>query len=169
MKRTTVYGKARTGWLITSAVPLPILRRGVRSWCERLTVVHEPSGRYFAQPRKGYLATRLRACQATDWSGQEEFFHCPQRAERLRRLEPFLEVPNTGRGRCGSLFARRLALRLESLPRLPCQKAAWSHMACDFDQMWESLPLFAQSLDPLLCQVLKLFCQALARKTEMRG
>ncbi|MFA7479842.1 MAG: hypothetical protein WC314_05000 [Vulcanimicrobiota bacterium] len=155
-------GPGRLGWIVTSPLPLEWLRSALARWCTRVEVIHRESGRFFLQPGRAYFSRVLAQREAIAGSG---FHDCPKRCERLRRLRPFL-AKSGPRQTLGVDLFRALALRLEALAVQQEQDKLWQHMACDFDRLWESVPLYALRLERWQIRVLALLCEPVSGYQE---
>ena len=154
----------RNGWTITSPLPHEWLRRGLSGWCPRVCVLHAESGRYFVRPGTRYLRTVLRTVRP---DRQEVFHGCPIRQERLRRLRPFLERTAGRFQPLGAELLFTLALRLEAVQFQKRPEKLWSHLAHDFDKLWERVPLFALNLEVWQAEVLKVLCAPVSAGQEL--
>jgi hypothetical protein len=141
----------RSGWNVTSPLPLGLVRLGLEAWTDRVLALHEPSGRYFVQPNKRYFNRVLSPVEF--WS---EFHDCPVRRERLRRLQPFLDRQQSAGQPLGWEYFLPLALRLEAILFTAQPEALWRHIGQDFDRLWDRVPLFSSVLEPWQVLVLNL-------------
>ena len=84
----------------------------------------------------------------------DEFLN-PRRAERLRRLRPFLQSRPLAGYKVGEhALMLNLALRLERVEQVEQSAKLWKHLGSDFDLLWGKVPLFARGLTPLEMAVL---------------
>jgi hypothetical protein len=152
----------RWGWSLTSPLTLHQVRWGLEPWAARVIALHEPSGRYLVQPSKSYFTRVLRPvryCRA--------FHGCPVRAERMRRLRPFLtRVGNSPQPR-GTEFFLALALRIEAMGMKGESAALWRHLSHDFDKLWTDVPLFGLGLEPWQRLVLNLLCHPVSASLDL--
>jgi hypothetical protein len=147
------YLPGRSGFVITSARPLPDLRRALMPrWACRLYPLHAGSGRFFLEPVAAWMCAALARDNPADWwseahqRGAQAFFQ-PARSDRVRRLP-------RGRSKRGSWsrgFAdlRDLALRLEALSCTPRPDKHWAGVARSFDALWLRNALYAAPQTPL--------------------
>lgn len=148
----TSYQPRRRGFLVHTSRTLEELRYALpRRWVRRVSIVHEPSGKYFLEPTPTLLACSLELDAPRLWwnlrheSAAREFFSAT-RQERVRRL------PRTG-GRPGwmrgAALLTDLALRLEALAGTPQPEKHWRALADSFDDMWKRVRLSAEPVSPL--------------------
>lgn len=125
--------KGRTGWIFQSPLSQEMVRKRLGSWCERVGVIHQASGKYFAQPSTRYFERALVGGLAG---------LAPQRAERMRRFKPFLRRKTVSISRISSGAFLRIALRLDALQFAGNPDSLRRHLGDDFDQIWCQTPLY---------------------------
>ena len=148
-KLSVSFGKSRLGFTFRSPRQLHELRGPYyRRVLTRLECLHSQSGRYFAQPSPRYLRQALlslSAGSALSSAGFEGFLHA-QRMDRIRRLPPATTRAGT---HSVSPLMFRMALRLESLPWSHRPQKLWAGLGRDFDEIWQSIPLYTRATSSL--------------------
>lgn len=155
----------RAGFVLTSKQPLSTLHcRLVPHWARRVLVLHQPSGRYWLEPSRGFLLRALLDDRPSQWwtavhqQGARSFF-LDFRRDRLFRLSGIVDEsasvrvgqePAAGWTR-GYRRQLMIALRLEALHVSWSPLKAWAMIAKDFDKLWETVALYRYAaFDPQL-------------------
>lgn len=146
--------RGRCGWILTTPLPLPVVRARSTHFCTRVVPIHQAPerSRFLVEPSWPLLGDRLSQLKT---SAPASFLD-PVRTERLRRLQLcslFGACPRA-HPRSGVELFRRLALRLAETGGERGGEALWRHLASDFDALWSTVPLFALPLTPFQKQVL---------------